>query len=66
MRKDEQKAKGIPIFLGFSPSGVVKGEVVYANFGIEENFRKLKALGVSVKNNIVLVRGGRIFRGNKV
>ena len=66
MRKDEQKAKDIPIFLGYSPSGVVEGDVVYADFGTEEDFRTLKAMGVSVKNNIVLVRGGVIVRGNKV
>lgn len=65
MRADEKKAKDIPIFLGSSPNGVVEGDVVYANFGTEENFRNLKAM-VSVKDKIVLMRGGRIFRGNKV
>lgn len=66
MREDEKKSKDFPIFLGYSPSGVVEGEVVYANFGTEEDFKKLKAMGVSVKNKIVLARQGRVFRGNKV
>ena len=66
MRKDEEKSKDIPIFLEFSPSGVVEGEVVYANFGTEKDFKKLKAMGVSVKDKIVIVRQGRVFRGNKV
>lgn len=66
LREDEKKSKDIPIFLGFSRSGVVEGDVVYANFGTEEDFRKLKVMGVSVKNKIVLVRQGRVFRGNKV
>ena len=39
---------------------------MYVNFGTEEDFRKLKSMGVSVKNKIVLVRQGRMFRGNKV
>ena len=39
---------------------------MYANFGTEEDFGKLKDLGVSVKNKIVIIRQGRIFRGNKV
>ena len=39
---------------------------MYANFGTEKDFRKLKAMGVSVKNKIVLMRQGRVFRGNKV
>lgn len=56
----------MPVFLGYSPSGVVKGEVVYANFGTEKDFKKLKGMGVSVKGKIVIVRQGRVFRGNKV
>ena len=40
--------------------------MVYANFGTEEDFGKLKDLGVSVKDKIVIIRQGRIFRGNKV
>ena len=39
---------------------------MYANFGTVADFRKLKAMGVSVKDKIVLVRQGRVFRGNKV
>ena len=66
LRKDEVKGEKIPILLGYSPSGRVKGEVVYANFGTEEDFGKLKDLGVSVKDKIVIIRQGRIFRGNKV
>lgn len=45
---------------------MVKGEVVYANFGTEKDFKKLKGMGVSVKGKIVIVRQGRVFRGNKV
>jgi len=66
LRKDEEKAKEIPVFLGYSPSGVVEREVVYANFGTEKDFKKLKDMGVSVKDKIVIVRQGRVFRGNKV
>ena len=39
---------------------------MYANFGTEEDFGKLKDLDVSVKDKIVIIRQGRIFRGNKV
>ena len=66
LRKDEEKTKDLPLFLGFSPSGVVERDIVYANFGTVADFRKLKAMGVSVKDKIVLVRQGRVFRGNKV
>lgn len=56
----------LPPFLEFSPSGVVEAEVVYANYGTLEELNELEAMNVSVQGKIVLVRQGRIFRGNKV
>jgi len=53
-------------FNGSSPSGDVTAEVVYANYGRPEDFKKLDDLGVSVKGKIVLVRYGGNFRGVKV
>ena len=41
-------------------------DVVYANFGTLEDFKKLASLGVSVKGKIVMVRYGGNFRGVKV
>ena len=66
LREDELKAKELPVFLGFATSGKVKAEIVYANFGTEEDFEQLKGMGLSVKNKIVIIRLGRVFRGNKV
>ena len=56
----------LPAFNGSSPSGDVTSEVVYANYGTLADFKKLDALGVSVKGKIVLVRYGSNFRGVKV
>jgi N-acetylated-alpha-linked acidic dipeptidase len=56
----------LPAFNGSSPSGDVTGEVVYANYGTLEDFKKLAELGISVKDKIVLVRYGGNFRGVKV
>jgi len=56
----------LPAFNGSSPSGDVTADVVYANFGTLEDFKKLASLGVSVKGKIVLVRYGGNFRGVKV
>jgi N-acetylated-alpha-linked acidic dipeptidase len=53
-------------FNGYSPSGDVEGEVVYANYGRPEDFQKLQGLGVDVRGKIVLVRYGENFRGVKV
>ena len=49
----------------FSPSGDVSGEVVYANYGLPDDYAALEELGVSVKDKIVLVRYGNSFRGVK-
>jgi len=53
-------------FHGYSPSGDVTAEVVYANFGMPEDFEKLRLNSVSVEGRIVLVRYGRCLRGLKV
>jgi len=56
----------LPAFNGSSPSGDVTADVVYADFGTLEDFKKLASLGISVKGKIVLVRYGGNFRGVKV
>ena len=55
----------LPAFNGSSASGDVTAEVVYANYGTLEDFKKLASLGISVKGKIVLVRYGQNFRGVK-
>jgi N-acetylated-alpha-linked acidic dipeptidase len=40
--------------------------VVYANYGREEDFRRLEEMGIEVAGRIVLVRYGAVFRGLKV
>ena len=56
----------VTAFNGSSPSGDVTAEVVYANYGRPEDFKKLDDLGISVKGKIVIVRYGQNFRGVKV
>jgi N-acetylated-alpha-linked acidic dipeptidase len=51
---------------GMSPSGDVEADVVYANYGSPEDFKKLEDLKVDVRGKIVLVRYGQNFRGVKV
>ena len=50
---------------GMSPSGDVEADVVYANYGSPEDFKKLEDLKVDVRGKIVLVRYGQNFRGVK-
>ncbi len=48
-----------------SPSGDAEGEVVYANYGSPEDFKKLEQMNIDVRGKIVLVRYGQNFRGVK-
>ncbi|MFL5605174.1 MAG: M20/M25/M40 family metallo-hydrolase [Gemmatimonadaceae bacterium] len=54
-----------PTVNGYSGQGDVTGEVVYANYGLIEDYAQLDSMGVSVKGRIVVARYGRSFRGIK-
>jgi N-acetylated-alpha-linked acidic dipeptidase len=58
-------AGAVMAFNGYSPSGDVTAPVVYANYGLPEDYAELERLGVDVGGKIVLVRYGRSFRGVK-
>jgi N-acetylated-alpha-linked acidic dipeptidase len=55
-----------PAFNGSSPSADITAEVVYANYGRPEDFKKLADMGIDLHGKIVLVRYGGNFRGVKV
>jgi len=50
---------------GMSPSGDVEAEVVYANYGTPDDFKKLEQMKIDVRGKIILVRYGQNFRGVK-
>lgn len=52
-------------FNGYSPSGEAEADVIYANYGRPEDFKKLKDMKIDVRGRIVLVRYGQNFRGVK-
>lgn len=52
-------------FSGSSPSGDVEADVVYANYGRPEDFKKLEDMNIDVRGKIVIVRYGQNFRGVK-
>ena len=52
-------------FNGYSPSGEAEAEVIYANYGRPDDFKKLKEMNIDVRGKIVLVRYGQNFRGVK-
>ncbi|KAF7798379.1 hypothetical protein EIP86_009600 [Pleurotus ostreatoroseus] len=59
-------ADAVQAFHGLSKSGEVKGKLVYANYGTQEDYKALVDKGVNLNGTIVLVRYGGIFRGLKV
>src|ERR1700680_194973 len=52
-------------FNGYGAAGDVRGEVVYVNYGLIEDYAQLDSTGVSVKGKIAIARYGRSFRGIK-
>jgi N-acetylated-alpha-linked acidic dipeptidase len=64
--KDSTPEGQFPAFHGYGASGKASGQVVYVNYGSPSDFDRLKDLGISVANRIVLVRYGGAFRGLKV
>ena len=63
--KDSWSANVIMPFHAYSPSAEVEGQVIYVNYGLREDYAKLKELGVDVRGRIVLARYGQTFRGAK-
>jgi N-acetylated-alpha-linked acidic dipeptidase len=64
--KDSASTKAFGAFNGYGASGDVSGQVVYANYGRPEDFAALDKMGIDVKDKVVLVRYGELFRGLKV
>ncbi|RVE64640.1 hypothetical protein OJAV_G00127850 [Oryzias javanicus] len=57
----------VPPYSAFSAKGHPEGDMVYVNYGRTEDFLQLeREMGINVTGKIVIVRYGKIFRGNKV
>uniref|UniRef100_A0A673BT95 Glutamate carboxypeptidase 2 n=1 Tax=Sphaeramia orbicularis TaxID=375764 RepID=A0A673BT95_9TELE len=57
----------VPPYSAFSARGQPKGDLVYVNYGRTEDFFQLqRQMEIDVTGKIVIVRYGKIFRGNKV
>uniref|UniRef100_A0A8C4DVD9 Glutamate carboxypeptidase 2 n=1 Tax=Dicentrarchus labrax TaxID=13489 RepID=A0A8C4DVD9_DICLA len=57
----------VPPYSAFSAKGQPEGDLVYVNYGRTEDFFQLqREMNINVTGKIVIVRYGKIFRGNKV
>ncbi len=55
----------ITAFNGYGAAGDVRGDVIYVNYGLIEDYAQLDSMGVSVKGKIAVARYGRSYRGIK-
>lgn len=56
---------GLPPYNVYGADGDVSGELVYANYGMPNDYKELERQGISVKGRIVLTRYGAGWRGLK-
>lgn len=59
------RQNNLPIYNAYSTDGDVSGELVYVNYGIPDDYKRLKEMGVDVKGKIVIARYGGSWRGIK-
>jgi N-acetylated-alpha-linked acidic dipeptidase len=64
--KDSYTSAALAHFNGYSPGGDVTADLVYANYGVPEDYDQLEKLGIDVRGKVVIVRYGKCFRGVKV
>jgi N-acetylated-alpha-linked acidic dipeptidase len=60
-----QKSEQLPVYNAYSANGDVTGELVYANYGVQQDYDELARHGIDVRGKIVIVRYGNAFRGMK-
>ena len=60
------KEPSLPAYLAYQGDGDVTAPLVYVNYGIVDDYKRLEEAGISVKGKIVIVRYGESWRGLKV
>jgi len=60
------KDYALPAYLAFQGDGDVTAPIVYVNYGMQDDYKTLQRLGISVKGKIVVARYGAGWRGLKV
>jgi N-acetylated-alpha-linked acidic dipeptidase len=60
-----QQSEQLPTYNAYSGDGDVTAPLVYANYGLPDDYETLARMGVSVKGAIVITRYGNSWRGIK-
>jgi N-acetylated-alpha-linked acidic dipeptidase len=63
--RNSNDAEMVPTYNAYSGDGDVTAPLVYANYGLPQDYDVLSERGIDVKGKIVIVRYGRSFRGTK-
>ncbi len=61
----EQTKDVLPPYLAYQGDGDVTAEVVYANYGMPDDYKALARMGIDVRGKIVITRYGGGWRGLK-
>ena len=61
----DQHSKQLPTYNAYSIDGDVTAPLVYVNYGVPADYKKLASMGISVKGAIVIARYGHSWRGIK-
>ena len=59
------KDGNLPVYHAYSTDGDVTGDLVYVNYGLPDDYVKLREMGIDVRGKIVLARYGASWRGIK-
>ncbi len=59
------KAGNLPVYHAYSTDGDVTAEIVYVNYGLPDDYRRLREMGIDVRGKIALARYGASWRGIK-
>jgi N-acetylated-alpha-linked acidic dipeptidase len=61
----DQHSMQLPTYNAYSIDGDVTAPLVYVNYGVPADYKKLDSMGISVKGAIVIARYGHSWRGIK-
>ncbi|CAL1543996.1 unnamed protein product [Lymnaea stagnalis] len=56
----------VPPFHAYSANSLVEGQIVFVGYGRHLEYESLLKLGINVTGHLVLVKYGKLFRGDKV
>jgi len=55
----------LPTYNAYSADGDVTGDLVFVNYGLPDDYKVLKEMGIDVRGKIVIAKYGRSWRGTK-